>query len=120
MTRPTAFAKPSIVRRTHVVSNVKPSKRNATATMTLSELSKKSATEQCTAYHTYINQIRPMMTIDTSNSFSSDSDLLQDVCQFQSNCRNMILSANSTYSEQLYSFNSQLLEELNWYKAYDC
>ena len=61
-----------------------------------------------------------MMTTDTGYRFSSNAELLQDICQFQSNCRNMLLSANSEYSEQLYSFNSQLLEELNVYKAYDC
>ena len=61
-----------------------------------------------------------MMVIDNTNAFSNDIDLLTDVCQFQSNCRNAILSHNSEYSEQLYSFNSQLIEELNVYKAFDC
>ena len=60
------------------------------------------------------------MTTDKEFRFSNNNELLQDVCQFQSNCRNMILSHNSEYSEQLYSFNSQLREELNIYKAYDC
>ena len=60
------------------------------------------------------------MTTDTDYRFSSNSELLQEVCQFQSNCRNMLLSANAQWSEQLYSFNSQLVEELNVYKAYDC
>ena len=60
------------------------------------------------------------MTIDTDYRFSNNSELLQDVCQFQSNCRNMLLSANAEWSEHLYSFNSQLVEELNIYKAYDC
>ena len=60
------------------------------------------------------------MTTDTGYRFSSNNELLTEVCQFQSNCRNMLLSANSEYSEQLYSFNSQLIEELKVYKAYDC
>lgn len=60
------------------------------------------------------------MTTDNDYRFSRNNDLLQEVCQFQSNCRNAILSHNSEYSEQLYSFNSQLIEELNIYKAYDC
>ena len=60
-----------------------------------------------------------MMSTDNDFRFSNNNDLLQEVCQFQSNCRNAILSHNSEYSEQLYSFNSQLLEELNVYKAYD-
>lgn len=60
-----------------------------------------------------------MMTTDNDYRFSNNNDLLQEVCQFQSNCRNSILSHNAEWSEQLYSFNSQLLEELNIYKAYD-
>ena len=60
-----------------------------------------------------------MMTTDNDFRFSNNNDLLTEVCQFQSNCRNMLLSANAEWSEQLYSFNSQLIEELNVYKAYD-
>ena len=60
------------------------------------------------------------MTTDTEFRFSNNNELLHDICQFQSNCRNALLSANAEWSEQLYSFNSQLIEELNIYKAYDC
>lgn len=61
-----------------------------------------------------------MFVTDAANNFSTDSELLQDVSQFQLQCRNMIISANDKYnSEQLYSFYSQLLEEINCYKAYD-
>ena len=60
------------------------------------------------------------MTTDNDYRFSNNNDLLHEICQFQSNCRNAILSANAEWSEQLYSFNSQLVEELNVYKAYDC
>ncbi len=61
-----------------------------------------------------------MFVIDTNNSFSKDNELLQDVTQFNLQCRNMILSENDKYySEQLYSFQSQLVEELNCYKSYD-
>ena len=61
-----------------------------------------------------------MFVTDTNNSFSKDSELLQDVTQFNLQCRNMILSANDKYnSEQLYSFQSQLVEEIKCYKSYD-
>ena len=61
-----------------------------------------------------------MFVTDTANNFTTDSELLQEVSQFQLQCRNMIISANDKYnSEQLYSFYSQLLEEINCYKAYD-
>ena len=61
-----------------------------------------------------------MFVTDSANNFSTDSELLQEVSQFQLQCRNMIISANDKYnSEQLYSFYSQLLEEINCYKAYD-
>ena len=59
------------------------------------------------------------MTTDTNYRFSNNNELLHDICQFQSNCRNALLSANAEWSEVLYSFNSQLIEELNIYKAYD-
>jgi hypothetical protein len=61
-----------------------------------------------------------MFVTDTENAFSTNSELLQDVSQFNIQCRNMIISMNDKYnSEQLYSFYSQLLEEINCYKAYD-
>ena len=61
-----------------------------------------------------------MFVTDAAYNFSTDSELLQDVSQFNLHCRNMIISANDKYnSEQLYSFYSQLLEEINCYKAYD-
>ena len=61
-----------------------------------------------------------MFVTDAAYNFSKDSELLQDVSQFNLHCRNMIISANDKYnSEQLYSFYSQLLEEINCYKAYD-
>jgi len=61
-----------------------------------------------------------MFVIDTDNSFSTDCEKLQEVTQFNLQCRNMIISANDKYnSEQLYSFYSQLLEEINCYKSYD-
>ena len=61
-----------------------------------------------------------MFVTDTDNKFSSNSELLQEVSQFNIQCRNMIISHNDKYnSEQLYSFYSQLLEEINCYKAYD-
>ena len=60
------------------------------------------------------------MTTDNDFRFSNNNELLHDICQFQSNCRNAILSANAQRSGQLDSFNSQLVEELNVYKAYDC
>jgi len=61
-----------------------------------------------------------MFVTDAAYNFSTDSELLQDVSQFNLHCRNMLISANDEYnSEQLYSFYSQLLEEINCYKAYD-
>ena len=61
-----------------------------------------------------------MFVTDTNNSFSTDCEKLQDVTQLNLQCRNMIISNNDKYnSEQLYSFYSQLLEEINCYKAYD-
>ena len=61
-----------------------------------------------------------MFVTDTTNAFTKNSELLQDVSQFNIQCRNMIISSNDKYnSEQLYSFYSQLLEEINCYKAYD-
>ena len=61
-----------------------------------------------------------MFVTDTNNSFSTDNEKLQEVTQFNLQCRNMIISHNDKYnSEQLYSFYLQLLEEINCYKAYD-
>jgi hypothetical protein len=61
-----------------------------------------------------------MFVTDTNNSFSNNSELLQDVTQFNLQCRNAIISANEEYNQgQLYSFYQQLLEEINCYKAYD-
>jgi len=61
-----------------------------------------------------------MFVTDAAYNFSTDSELLQDVSQFNLQCLNKIISHNDKYnSEQLYSFYSQLLEEINCYKAYD-
>ena len=61
-----------------------------------------------------------MFVTDTNHTFSKYEELLQEVSQFNIQCRNMIISHNDKYnSEQLYSFYSQLLEEINCYKAYD-
>ena len=61
-----------------------------------------------------------MFVTDSAYNFSTNSELLQDVSQFNIQCRNMILSSNDKYnSEQLYSFYSQLLEEIDCYKSYD-
>jgi hypothetical protein len=61
-----------------------------------------------------------MFVTDAAYNFSTDSELLQDVSQFNLQCRNAIISANDKYnSDQLYSFYQQLLEEINCYKAYD-
>ncbi len=60
------------------------------------------------------------MTYDHDNIFSTNNEVLIEICQFQSNCRNALLSANAQWSEQLYSFNSQLIEELKVYKVFDC
>ena len=61
-----------------------------------------------------------MFVTDTNNSFTNNSELLQDVSQFNLQCRNVIISANEEYNQgQLYSFYQQLLEEINCYKAYD-
>jgi len=61
-----------------------------------------------------------MFVTDNENAFSTNSELLQEVTQFNIQCRNMIISSNDKYnSEQLYSFYSQLLEEINCYKSYD-
>ena len=61
-----------------------------------------------------------MFVTDTNHTFSKNEELLQEVSQFNIQCRNMIISHNDKYnSEQLYSFYSQLLEEINCYKAYD-
>ena len=61
-----------------------------------------------------------MFVTDTNNSFTTDSELLQDVSQLQLQSRNLLLSANDKYnSEHSYSLYSQLLVEINWYKAYD-
>ena len=60
-----------------------------------------------------------MFVTDSAYNFSTDSELLQDVSQFNIQCRNMILSDNAKYQEQLSSFNAQLVEEIKCYKAYD-
>ena len=87
--------------------------------MTVSKLSTKLPTGTNPVYIKQVKQSNSMTT-DTQFRFSKNEELLQEVCQFQSTCRNMLLSANAQWSEQLYSFNSQLMEELNVYKAYDC
>ena len=62
-----------------------------------------------------------MFVTDTTNAFSNNSELLQDVSQFNIQCRNMLLSANTKYATQpaIASFDAQLVEEINCYKAYD-
>ena len=61
-----------------------------------------------------------MFVTDTNNSFTNNNELLQDVTQFNLQCRNALISANEEYNQgQLYSFYQQLLEEINCYKAYD-
>mgnify|MGYP006872157089 CR=1 FL=1 len=62
-----------------------------------------------------------MFVIDTTNAFSTNSELLQDVSQFNIQCRNMLLSANTKYATQpaIASFNAQLVEEIDCYKSYD-
>ncbi len=60
-----------------------------------------------------------MFVTDSAYNFSTNSELLQDVSQFNIQCRNMILSSNAKYQEQLSSFNAQLVEEIDCYKAYD-
>ena len=61
-----------------------------------------------------------MFVTDTNNSFTNNNELLQDITQFNLQCRNAIISANEEYNQgQSYSFYQQLLEEINCYKAYD-
>ncbi len=62
-----------------------------------------------------------MFVTDTANAFSTDSELLQDVTQFNIQCRNMLLSANAKYATHpgIEPFQAQLVEEINCYKSYD-
>ena len=64
------------------------------------------------------------MTIDHNNVFSTNNELLIEVCQFISSIDNAMLSINenSNYADNswIQAFNAQLCEELNCYKVYDC
>ena len=62
-----------------------------------------------------------MFVTDTDNYFTNNSELLQDVTQFNIQCRNMLISANTNYSSlpDIATFNAQLVEEINCYKSYD-
>lgn len=62
-----------------------------------------------------------MFVTDAAYHFSNNSELLQDVSQFNIQCRNMLLSANIKYATQpaIESFNAQLVEEIDCYKSYD-
>lgn len=66
------------------------------------------------------------MTYDAEFLFSSNIDLLSDVCTFMSSLNNRIISQNEEFlirhemeSDPFVAFNEQLKEELNIYKCYD-
>ena len=65
------------------------------------------------------------MTTDHFYQFSTNNDLLNEVCQFISCLNNKILSENISFQrsvgiDTLDDFNAQLIEEINEYKVYDC
>ena len=65
------------------------------------------------------------MTTDYSNAFSTNNELLIEVCQFVNCVSNKIISSNEIFmrnidSEAFDSYNALLVEEINEYKVYDC
>lgn len=65
------------------------------------------------------------MTTDYNNAFSTNNELLVEVCQFVNCVSNKIISSNENFmrridSEVFDSFNALLVEEINEYKVYDC
>ena len=65
------------------------------------------------------------MTTDHNNFFTTNNDLLIEVCQFINTINNKILSENINFQrnlgiDTLDSYNAQLIEEINEYKVYDC
>ena len=62
------------------------------------------------------------MIVDSSFLFSSQPDLLMDVCQFNQQLDNTILSLNEGpfWEELMDSYNQLRKEEILMYKCYDC
>ncbi len=63
------------------------------------------------------------MTYDHDNIFSTNNEVLIEVCQFISCLNNSLLSCNDNFpieTTAFDSFNAQLIEELREYKVFDC
>ena len=63
------------------------------------------------------------MTYDQDNIFSTNNEVLIEVCQFISCLMNNLLSSNDNFpieTTAFDSFNAQLIEELREYKVFDC